>query len=297
MGYLLALLAAGAWAQNSIVYTLAGKRVSSNTTTHIRLWIALPASMIMHFIFLKTFIPSGIGVNDLIILSSSGIVGFFLADILIFRGFLYLGPRDTMLIMTLSPVFSSLLSIPLLGEFLKPLQFLGIIVTIAGIAFVILEKAGKNTEKVIDKRDRLKGILFALLGALGQSLGIIIAKFSLNNNMHPVSANFIRLLAGFIAIVLYFAFRKQLISDFKKMKDTKALGLISFGAVVGPTIGVVGALYAVKYIPVGIASTLMQTTPIFLLPIERIMFKKTITIRAFIGTLITIIGVGIIFII
>jgi len=247
----------------------------------------------LHFVFFKSFIPSHIAFNDVVILSISGAIGYFAADILIFESFLLIGPRDSLLILVLSPVISALLSIPLHHEILEFFNYLGIFITIAGIGLVISEKNGNNSEKEINKNDRIKGILFAIAGAFGQSIGLVISKFSLNNGVHPVSANILRLTAGLFSISIYFIIKKRFISDFRKMKDIKALGFITMGAIVGPVVGVACSLAAVSMIPIGIASTIMQTSPILLLPVDRIFFKRVLSIRAILGTLIAFTGIAI----
>ena len=55
---ILALFSSFAWAQNSIVYSLAGNRVGSKTVVNIRLWIAIPFSIILNLIFLGKIFPN-----------------------------------------------------------------------------------------------------------------------------------------------------------------------------------------------------------------------------------------------
>jgi drug/metabolite transporter (DMT)-like permease len=63
---------------------------------------------------------------------------------------------------------------------------------------------------------------------------------------------------------------------------------------VGPFLGVWLSLIAVQFAKVGIASTLMALTPIFHLPIGKIM-KEKITKQAIAGTFVAMVGVAIIF--
>jgi drug/metabolite transporter (DMT)-like permease len=52
---------------------------------------------------------------------------------------------------------------------------------------------------------------------------------------------------------------------------------------------------AIQNTEIGIASTLMSLQPIILIPIGYYFFKETITMRAIIGTLVTLVGVAVIF--
>lgn len=64
----------------------------------------------------------------------------------------------------------------------------------------------------------------------------------------------------------------------------------------GPVLGVWLSLIAVQKAPVGIASTLMSLTPIFLLPVGYFMFSETIGFRAIVGTLIAVVGTVLLFV-
>ena len=48
-GEIAALLTAVCWSFNSVVFTLAGKRVGAVTVNSLRLWIAIPALLLLHW--------------------------------------------------------------------------------------------------------------------------------------------------------------------------------------------------------------------------------------------------------
>lgn len=290
LGQLFAVLTAVCWAQNSVFYSIAGKRVSSSTVTHIRLWIALPAIFIVHYIFLGTFLPYTGSFRSLGLLFTSGLIGFFGADIFIFYAFVAIGPGRTLLIMTLSPILSSLFSFIFIGELLLPLQIIGILVTISGVLLVIYN------ENKIAKMDshKLRGIIFALIGTVGQAAGMVLAKIGMNG-VHPISANLIRIAAGLAGIVIFSLLRRSFLDDFRKMKDRKALGLIAVAAVIGPVLGIILTLYAFELAPVGIVTTLNQISPIILLPFEAVVFKRRLNPGILIGTFTAVGGAVLLF--
>lgn len=291
IGQLFALLTAFCWAQNSISYSIAGKRVSSQTVTHIRLWIALPAVLIVHYLFLGSFLPEFSLDAPFIMLFSSGIIGFFIADIFIFYGFVVIGPGRTLLVMTLSPILSAILSFFLLDESLKATQIIGMLVTITGILLVIYHE---NRMEKIDSH-KMKGIIFAIIGAIAQAAGMVLAKLGMSNGIHPISANVIRIFAGFIGLIIFALLRREFIHDFQKMKDRKALLLITVSALIGPVLGIILTLYALQLAPVGIVTTIMQISPVILLPIEVMFFKRRINPSILIGTLIAVSGAVLLF--
>jgi drug/metabolite transporter (DMT)-like permease len=298
-GQILALFTAGCWAHNSIVYSEAGKRVGSSTVTHIRLWVALPAMAIVHFFFIGNLFPTGQDLSLYLFLGLSGFFGFFVADLFIFRGFVDAGPRETMVVMTLGPIFSTLLSWIFLKETLTLLEITGISATVGGVIWVVLEEGAHGRGKEGAEREahskKVKGALFALAGAFTQAVGMLFAKAGLVSGLHPVSGNMIRISAGLVGLIIYTLVRGQFVKDFKKMADTKSLLLIGSGALVGPVMGMAFSLTALSLAPVGIVTALMQTTPIWLLPIDHFFFKKRITRGAVAGTFVAIGGTVLLF--
>jgi len=59
--------------------------------------------------------------------------------------------------------------------------------------------------------------------------------------------------------------------------------------------GIVLSLYALKTAPVGIVTTISQMTPVILIPTERILFGKRISLRALFGTSMAVAGTGLLF--
>ncbi len=293
LGQLFAVGTAACWGQNSVVYSLAGKRVTSNTVATVRLCLAIVPLFFIHYLITKTFFPTGLALRAYLFIFGSGLMGFFIADILIFKAFVDLGPRETMVIQTLSPLFSALFAYFFFTETLSILEIAGMLATIGGVAWVIMieGKGGGKWEKV-----KVEGVVYAVLGAVGQSVGMILAKGGLESGLHPVSANFLRMMSGVAGLVLFAALRGQLIRDFAKMKDHRSFFLILSGALIGPVLGVILAMYAISLAPVGIATALMQTSPIMLLPVDRFIFKKQIPPQAVAATFLAIFGVVLLFV-
>lgn len=110
VGQLLAIITAVCWAQNSLIYAHVGTQFSSNTTAHIRLWIAVPLMLLVHLVFEGTLFPFDISMRSFLLIGISGVLGFCIADLFLFHSFVTLGARQTMVIMTTSPLFGALLA-------------------------------------------------------------------------------------------------------------------------------------------------------------------------------------------
>ena len=297
LGQLFALVTAACWAQNSIVYSFAGRRVGSTTVTHIRLWIALPVVILLHLLFTGRVLPLDLTGKSYLYLSISGFAGFCLADLFIFKAFVDIGHRETLVIMTTSPIFSTIVSWIILGEVLSALQVTGIALTVAGVAWVVFVEGKNSAAKENHPADRKAalGVLFAFLGAFTQAIGLSLAKYGLGSEVHPISANVLRISAGLVGLVVFALIRGQLTNDFRKMRDRVALLQITTGALIGPVLGIIMTLYALTMAPVGVVTTIMQVSPIMLLPIDRFIFKKRIPPGAVLGTLIAVGGAMLLF--
>lgn|GEM_PF-2174021 len=316
---ILALFSSFAWAQNSIVYSLAGNRVGSKTVVNIRLWIAIPFSIILNLIFLGKIFPNKHQLDFYIFSILSGIFGFFIADMLIFESFVLIGPRNTLITLMLTPVFNIIAGLVIFHDNLNIIQFIGSFVVILGLIGTIYfdnseidhyknkfgnkakykinnDKNETNLFKKNNYKKKIKGYFFAILGALIQSLGVVFAKYSLKEDINPVETNFFRLLGGFIGINLFSFFKGELKNDFLKMKDLKSLFYISFGALVGPVLGVSATMYAIKVISISLTSILNNLAPIIIIPLEYLIFKKRTPIVVLIFVILVISGVILIFV-
>ncbi len=294
MGQIFALLTALCWAQNSIIYSYLGKKVGSDAVTHIRLWLALPIIIIVNYLFTGSLFPFDIQLRSLIYISISGFFGFFIADLFIFRAFVDIGARESLVIMTTSPIFSIVFSWIFLGENLSIVTIGGILVILSGVIWVVFEENKGETGK---KEHHIRGLIFALLGALTQAIGLIFVKKGMMAGVHPVTANLIRICAGLIGLVLYSSIRGKFLKDFARLNNLKFFTLLLLAVVVGPILGIILSMFALKMAPVGVVTTLMQVSPIMLLPVDIFIFRKKVSIGAIAGTILAVLGAVILFLI
>jgi drug/metabolite transporter (DMT)-like permease len=295
-GEIAALLTAVCWSFNSVVFTRAGKRVGAATVNIMRLWIAVPALALLHWLLFATPFPFAIEPGRFLYLGVSGLIGFVIGDAMLFESFLLIGPRLAMLLALLVPVCSALLAWVFLGEKLLALEIVSMLVTIGGIAWVVAEKT--VPVDALTSREPRKyrlGILLAAGGALGQAVGLLFSRLGLAGGYSAISATLVRVGVAAVALAFLSLFQGKVHAHLAKMKDKKALLEISAGALTGPALGVVLSLVAIAHTHIGVASTLMSLTPVLLLPVSHFLFKEKITSRAIIGTLIALSGVILLF--
>ena len=68
------------------------------------------------------------------------LVGFTLGDLCLFRAFVRLGARVSMLLMATVPPITTLFGLLIMGEVLSAKQLLGMALTVVGVASVVLER-------------------------------------------------------------------------------------------------------------------------------------------------------------
>jgi len=246
---------------------------------------------IAHYFAFGSFLPLNAGVEHWFWLGISGIVGFAVGDAMLFEAFVIVGTRISMLLMSLVPIMSALFAWLALAEVLNPVEIFAICVTVSGIAWVVKDK-NKDENWVKGKRLAL-GIALGIGGALGQTFGLILSKKGLEGGFPTLSGNLIRILCALTVIWLITLCRGKISSTVSSLKNKKALYALLAGSFFGPFVGVWLSLIAIKYARIGIAATLMSTTPIILLPISYWMFKEKITSGAILGTVIAVTGVAI----
>jgi len=292
LGQIFALLTALCWAQNSLIYSHLGKKTGSDAVTHIRLWLAIPVMVVVNYIFTGQIFPFDLPLQPLIFILISGFFGFFVADLFLFRAFVEIGPREALVVMTTSPVFSLVFSWIFLGERLSIIKIAGILIILGGVIWVILEERDGENQGL---GNSLRGTFYALLGALTQAVGLIFAKMGMLEGVHPVSTNFIRITAGLAGLFLYSLIRGKVRSDFRSFRNGRNFLLLLFAVIVGPVLGIILSLYALNWAPVGIITTLMQVSPVLLLPVDIFVFRKKVKAGAILGTVLAVGGTTLLF--
>ncbi|MFC2026124.1 EamA family transporter [Chloroflexota bacterium] len=153
-------------------------------------------------------------------------------------------------------------------------------------------KNGQN-QNYLEKRNYSLGILFGLAGASGQAIGLVTAKQGLGSDMSPLSGTLIRMIAAAIILWGLTFIRREVKITFNSILEHPNAGkLVVAGAFTGPFLAVTFSLIAVQNTAIGVASTLMALTPIFLLPVGYFFFKERFGWDVIAGTLIAILGVG-----
>jgi len=292
LGEFAALLTAVFWTITSISFESASHRIGSVAVNILRLVIGLAFLSVYTLIRRGFFFPIDASFENWIWLSLSGLIGFVFGDLFLFKSYTMIGSRFSMLIMTLVPPITALISFVILGEKLTLYHYLGMALTFSGIAMAIFSRQAKGEKLSLKLSPR--GILYAFGGAVGQALGLVLSKFGMKE-YDPFAATQIRIIAGIIGYAILVTGLVRWRSVLKATGNRDAMLLTSLGAFFGPFLGVSFSLIAVKYTEAGIASTIMALVPVFIIIPAVFLYKQKVTVPELIGSVLSVAGVSIMF--
>ncbi len=246
-GEFAALLTAFLWTATALAFESAGKIVGSLAVNIIRLGFATIILAAFNYVTRGLAFPSDATMQSWIYLSLSGLVGFVIGDLCLFQAFVIMGARVSMLIMALAPAFTALIGYVVLGETLTMQSLIAMFITLAGIAMVVLQKsAGSNKSAFkMETTYPVKGLLFALGGAIGQAGGLILSKKGMGD-YDAFAATQIRIMAGVVGFFVVIALVGRIHLVRTALKNLMAMKRIAIGSVTGPFLGVSFSLLAIQ---------------------------------------------------
>jgi drug/metabolite transporter (DMT)-like permease len=295
IGEIAALLTSLVWSVTSTFFTFASMRLGSAVVNRTRLLMATLLLILIHWFLFNSFLPLDAGSDRWMWLGLSGVVGLVLGDAFLFQAFIWIGARLSMLMMSLVPVFATLIAWIFLGEHLTAMQIFGMVLTLGGVAWVVMEKNGSPQS---EEQNYRRGLIFGVGAAVGQSIGMVLAKNGMSGNFSPISANLIRMSVAMVVMwgITFIQGRaRQTVNQLRT--HPKATLLLTVGVATGPVLGVSLSLLALQKTAVGIASTLMSLPPVFLLPISYFVLKERFGWGAVAGTFVAVAGVSILFLV
>jgi drug/metabolite transporter (DMT)-like permease len=294
LGELAAVGVAIVWTITALAFEYSANLVGSLNVNLIRLPLAFIYLTIFNYFTRNYALPLDATTHQWIWLTISGIVGFVIGDMFLLKAFMLIGSRFSMLVMTLVPPLTTIIGYVFLSEKLILFSFLGMCLTLSGIILAVNAHKEKESNKFSAKS--IRGILFAIGGAIGQSFGLVLSKIGMGN-YNAFASSQIRIIAGIIGFIAIILIMKRINNIVPAIKNKKGMKGIIIGSFFGPFIGVSLSLFSIQHAKnTGVASTIMAIVPILIIPPSVFMFKQKITKIEIIGTFLSVIGVTLFFI-
>ncbi|MCR4847919.1 MAG: DMT family transporter [Bacteroidales bacterium] len=323
VGELISLGVAVSWTATALFAEVGSKRMGSLPFNVIRMTLSLLFLCVTLWLVMGVPYPRYADGSTWTWLLLSGVVGYVIGDYCLMQGYIHIGSRFGQLFMTLSAPTAAITGRLLLGEQMRPIAILGMVITLSGIALSILSKGEKSEHHALKFKLPAKGIFYAAMAGICQGFGLVLSKGGLTHYEEaltamgisgdsifsgavlplPVSISmsfaattiraYIGLVGFFLALML---FNKDGLAKLRHaVNDRKAMWCVLASTIFGPFIGVSASLLATQYTSAGIAQTLFALTPILIIAPAALLFHQKVTVREVIGAIISVTGVCLFF--
>jgi len=299
LGESAALTTSFLWTLSSIFFTNASKKLGWLTVNAYRTLMAILLLAVSHLIILGTLIPLATS-GQWFWMGLSGIVGLGIGDSGLFAAYVTIGPRRSLLMMALAPIFAAAVAYVMLGETIPTLAGIGIAITLVGVVMVILESEERSGETRIPLKQKASGVFFGLVAAMGQGVGLVLSKKGIELNpaaiLDPLSATLMRLLLAALFIWGIAAITRKLPLVLKGARVRDGMRNTAVASFLGPYFGITLSMVAVTYTEAGIAQTLLSLMPVMIIPVVWLLYRQRTSWLGVVGAIVAVIGVAVIFI-
>ena len=287
-------MAALCWAVASLISADVTRKIGGLAFNRLRLFF-VSIMLIGYTFYLDTW--NTINHEFLFTILFSGIIGIFLGDTLLFIALQKIGPRRNNILFSLAAPFTVILNIIFLNEIMSTINLLGCIIVFCGVVVAIAygNSKDKNHRWEVVEGNIYLGVSLGIGAALCQAIGLIMMKPILTMGADPIASAALRTAISFVFLAFTF-FLNYKIFNTKTNLSVKIVGQSILSGFLGMALGMSLLLIALKYADAGIVATLSSTSPIMILFLIWLLTKKIPTIGAWIGTVLAIIGSGLIFI-
>ena len=295
------------WTGTSLFFTLAGRRIGPTVVNAFRIGLAIIFLGVTHRLVTGMWVPPAIG-GQVMFLALSGLVGLTIGDQALMVAFVDIGPRISMLIMATAPLWAVLFGWMALGETLSGRSWMGVLLIIGGVSWVVLERPSRKDGAAVPHR--VRGIILACFAAACQAGGLALSKQGMGHgwlpderHLSPQAATLIRMVfagAGMLPVLWLYGrleLKRRNAGILHERTGSPRVGFVfaACGAIVGPYLGVWMSLVASDRAEVGVAQALCSLVPIFILPFAAWIEKERISPRAAIGAVIAVAGSALLF--
>ena len=285
---LLAALAALSWAVGSLFSAAASSQMGAFAFTRWRLFFALT---LLWALALFTGQWRTLDSANVALLALSGFIGIFIGDTALFACMNRLGPRRSGVLFATHAIFSTLLAWLFLGETLWGWTLVGGGLLVSGVMVAIVwGRRESETHAWENTRGSLMtGVLLGLLAAVCQSVATLMIKPLMASGVDAVAASAVRTSASFMAhLALLWAGAK--VAQVQNPLSAKTLFNTWASAAVAMALGMTLILKAMHLGQAGLVAVLSSVTPILILPLLWLVYRRRPAMGAWWGAALAVWG-------
>lgn len=223
----------------------------------------------------------------------SGVIGIFLGDTLLFFALHRLGPRRTGALFAMNAPMAALLGWLFLGETLSPQGIAGVALCSAGVTICVLGRGGAHGLETV-RGNVWAGVALGLLAALGQAGGSLVARPAMAAGMDPMTGSLIRVAVAVACLGALMSLRLPVTRIAGPLTRPVAARIAASG-ILAMVVGMTLLLFALQGGKVGIVSTLSALSPVMILPILWAVTRERPPAASWVGALIAVAGMALIF--
>jgi len=290
VGELAALATAGLWTLSAVAWTSAGRHIGALTVSFLRLVLALGILMAYGYCRRGLAWPTDAGEHVWLMLGVSGFLGFFVSDLCLFKAFLIIGPRLSLLVTSLTPPIAVLISWLRYRDELGLRAWLAMGITLAGVVWVVLEQR-QGDEHPHSRRQLRYGLFLAAFATATQAVGMVLAKKGVAA-YDPAASALIRVagaLVGYVPLITVLGRWRPVLAA---TRQGKPMLILIGGAISGTVVGISMCMFALQTCEVGVVTTILATIPVLILPFSAYLYGDRVSPRAIGGALVAAAGVA-----
>ncbi|MCA9795428.1 MAG: DMT family transporter [Candidatus Eremiobacteraeota bacterium] len=228
---------------------------------------------------------TSLSADNLLRLVGSGLLGMALGDSLFFAALARLGPRLTLLLGMMGPVFSVLLGLLVLGERFDPLDAVGMVLTLTGVAGVLWRRYEPERTD-----ERWLGVGLALGATLAMAVASLLAKVALVE-VPPLQAAFVRMAASVAALSLVGLATGKLRAWLTPLYTGSGRWQLHFAIVVVVFGGFFLSMVALRLLPLSMAALVAASEPLMALLITWLALGQRVSRGEAASVLVGLVGV------
>ena len=130
-----------------------------------------------------------------------------------------------------------------------------------------------------------------VIAALAQALGMVLARRGIGQ-YDAGGATLIRIVGSLPGYLVLFTLLRRWPAVLRSLGEARAMATVAWGSVVGPFLGVMLVMVALRHTPAGVVTTLVNTMPVLILPVSIAVYRERVTLRAAGGAVVSVAGVA-----